>query len=104
MLAATKYLYVENVAGTPRWKLWPLGTTPEELSVKMYVTSVKHLGFATFCHGWLLRYPLPPAHGTYNLGSNFDVGPKPEIEANVTYLCNAHSLQPFTPPSPSPAP
>ena len=86
VLAATKYLYVENVAGQ-RWKQSWLGTAPEEHYVKMYVTSVKRVGFINWCTGWVLRSPLA--------GSK-----KWIIEPNESFICGGH-LEPFTPPSPS---
>jgi len=93
VLAATKYIYEENA-----------GQAFGEQRIKMYVTSARKVGFVTVCHGWLLRYPFPPRHGTYNLDSNFSVAPKPIIEANVTYVCNGHFLTPFTAPAPSSSP
>lgn len=86
VIAATKFLYVENVAGQ-RWKQSWLGTAPEERYVKMYVTSVKHIGFVQWCTGWVLRAPIG--------------GSKWIIEPNESFICNGH-LEPFTPPAPVP--
>ncbi len=91
VLAATKYLYEEDAH-----------QAFSELRIKMYVTKVRKVGFVTVCTGWLLRYPFPPAHGTYRLDSNFNVAPKPEIEPGVTYVCNARNLKPYAPGSPAP--
>lgn len=87
VLAATKFLYVENVAGQ-RWKQSFLGTAPEERYVKMYVTSVRRVGFINWCTGWVLRSPMA--------GNQ-----KWIIEPNESFICSGH-LAPFTPPSPLP--
>ncbi len=84
VIAATKFLYVENVAGQ-RWKQSWLGTAPEERYVKVYVTSVKRIGFIKWCTGWVLRAPIA--------GSS-----KWIIEPNDSFICAGH-LQPFTPPA-----
>jgi hypothetical protein len=88
VLAATKFLYVENV-GSQRWKQSWLGTAPEERYVKMYVTAVKHIGFIQWCTGWVLRAPVA--------GSN-----KWIVEPNQSFVCSGH-LEPFTPPAPVPS-
>ncbi len=88
VLAATKFLFVENVA-SQRWKESILGTAPEERYVKMYVTSVKRIGFINWCTGWVLRAPLA--------GSKEWI-----IEENESLICSGH-LEPFTPPSPEPS-
>lgn len=88
VVAATKYIYEEHPEAQ-RWKLWPLGPAPEERYVKMYVTSIKRVGFVTFCTGWVVRAPIA--------GSS-----KWIVETNETYVC-AGRLQPFTPSSPPPA-
>jgi hypothetical protein len=85
VLAATKYLYIENVGGQ-RWKQSYLGTAPEERYVKMYVTSVKRIGFINWCTGWVLRAPVA--------GSQ-----KWIVESGVSLICSGH-LEPFTPPTP----
>lgn len=87
VIAATKYLYVENVA-SQRWKQSILGTAPEERYVKMYVTSVKKIGFINWCTGWVLRAPIA--------GSS-----KWIIEPNESLVCGGH-LEQFSPPSPLP--
>jgi hypothetical protein len=87
VLAATKFLYVENVA-SQRWKQSWLGTAPEERYVKMYVTKVRRVGFINWCTGWVLRSPI--AGDT-----------KWIIEPNASFICAGH-LEPFTPPSPLP--
>jgi hypothetical protein len=84
VLAATKYLFVENISAQ-RWKQSYLGTAPEERYVKMYVTSVKRIGFINWCTGWVLRAPTA--------GSS-----KWIIEENESLICSGH-LEPFTPPS-----
>lgn len=91
VLAATKYLFVENP-----------GKAGDEYRVKMYVTGTKRIGPVTVCTGWLLRYAPAAPHGTYRLDSNYDPAPKPIVEPNVTLLC-AGRLTPFV-PSPSPSP
>ena len=101
VLAATKYLYVENIAGQ-KWKHWPLGAAPEELAVKMYVTSIKRIGPITWCTGWVLRYPMNSTdRGGYTVDSDRDLTPKPVIEPNASFICSGH-LEPFTPPTPEP--
>jgi hypothetical protein len=87
VLAATKFLYVENVAAQ-RWKQSWLGTAPEERYVKVYVTSVKTVGFIRWCTGWVLRAPLA--------GNEHWI-----VEPNSSFICAGH-LAPFTPPVPLP--
>lgn len=87
VIAATKFLYVENV-GSQRWKQSWLGTAPEERYVKVYVTSVKRVGFIKWCTGWVLRAPIA--------GSQ-----KWIVEPNESFVC-AGRLEPFTAPSPLP--
>jgi hypothetical protein len=88
VIAATKFLFVEGVA-SQRWKQSWLGTAPEERYVKMYVTSVKRIGFVQWCTGWVLRAPMA--------GNQ-----KWIIEPNESFICAGH-LEPFTPPSPLPS-
>jgi hypothetical protein len=88
VIAVTKFLFVENVAGQ-RWKQSYLGTAPEERYVKVYVRSVKRIGFIQWCTGWVLRAPMA--------GSQ-----KWIIEPDESFVCQGH-LQPFTPPSPLPS-
>jgi len=87
VIAATKFLYVENVA-SQRWKQSWLGTAPEERYVKMYVTKVRRVGFINWCTGWVLRSPMAGDE-------------KWIIEPNESFICAGH-LEPFTPPSPLP--
>ncbi len=87
VLAITKFIYTENVAGQ-RWKIWPMGPAPEERAIKMYVTSVWHVGAVTMCHGWVIRQPVA--------GNVLWI-----TEPDQTFACNGH-LEPFTPPSPAP--
>jgi len=87
ILAMTKFIYTENVAAE-HWKIWPFGTAPEERAVKMYVTSVRHVGALTICSGWVIRQPIA--------GNVLWI-----VEPDQTFPCNGH-LEPFTPPSPSP--
>ncbi len=87
VIAATKYLYVENV-GSQRWKQSFLGTAPEEAYVKMYVTRVKRIGFVNWCTGWVVRAPIA--------GNQHWI-----VEDNVSYICAGH-LEPFTPPAAQP--
>lgn len=87
ILAMVKFIYTENVGGE-HWKIWPMGPAPEERAVKMYVTSVKHVGAVTMCTGWLIRQPI--------------AGNVPWIvEPDETLACTGH-LEPFTPPTPAP--
>ncbi len=87
VIAATKFLYVENEAAQ-RWKQSWLGTAPEERYVKMYVTSLKRVGFINWCTGWVLRAPIA--------GSS-----KWIVEPNESFICSGH-LEPFAQPSPLP--
>lgn len=87
VLAATKYLYIENV-GSERWKHWPLGSAPEEIYVKMYVTSMHRVGPVNWCTGWVLRAPVAGAHRWI-------------VEPNESFICAGH-LEPFTAPVPLP--
>lgn len=89
VLAATKFLYVENV-GAQRWKQSWLGTAPEEAYVKMYVTSVKRIGFINWCKGWVVRMPVSDAEHVHWI-----------VEPDQSFICSGH-LEPFTPPSPLP--
>lgn len=89
VLAATKFLYVENVQAQ-RWKQSILGTAPEERYVKMYVTSVKRIGFINWCSGWVIRMPESDAEHRHWI-----------VEPNESFVCGGH-LEPFTPPSPLP--
>jgi len=88
VLAQTKFLYTENVA-SQRWKQSWLGTAPEERYVKMYVTSVKHIGPVAWCSGWVVRAPMA---GTQ----------KWIVEPDEHLLCSG-KLTPFTPPTPEPS-
>lgn len=88
VIAATKFLFVEGVAAQ-RWKQSWLGTAPEERYVKMYVTSVKRIGFVQWCTGWVLRAPMAGDE-------------KWIIEPNESFICAGH-LEPFVPPSPLPS-
>ena len=91
VLAVTKYLYVENVAGQHWTKI--IGSAPEERYVKMYVTKVKRIGFINWCTGWVVRAPMAG-------NTQWDVEP------NSSFICSGH-LEPFTPdalPSASPSP
>lgn len=90
VIAATKFLYVENVGGQ-RWKQSILGTAPEERYVKMYVTSVKRVGFLNWCTGWVLRMPITDYAHMHWI-----------IEPDQSFICSGH-LQPFVPPSPLPS-
>ncbi len=102
MLAATKFLYVEDVEGQ-RWKQSVFGTAPEEISVKMYVTLVKRIGPIKWCTGWVLRYPMNSrSRAGYTIDSDRDLTPKPIVEPNESFIC-AGRLQPFTPPTPAPS-
>ncbi len=84
VLALTKYIYTENVGGN--WKIWPLGSAPEERTIKMYVTSVRHVAGVTMCTGWVVRQPI--------------AGKDPWIvEPDQTFPCGGH-LVPYTPPAP----
>lgn len=88
VIAATKFLYTENVA-SQRWKQSILGTAPEERYVKMYVTAVRRIGFVKWCTGWVVRSPLAG-----------DV--KWIVEPRVSYICQGR-LDPFTPPPREPS-
>lgn len=90
VIAATKFLYVENVQAQ-RWKQSILGTAPEERYVKMYVTSVKRIGFINWCTGWVIRMPESDREHMHWI-----------VEPNQSFICGGH-LEPFTPPSPSPS-
>lgn len=87
ILAMTKYIYTENL-GDEHWKIWPMGATPEERYIKMYVTSVKHVGLVNICSGWVVRQPIA--------GNQLWI-----VEPGETLVCSGH-LEPFTPPTPSP--
>jgi hypothetical protein len=87
IIAATKYLFVEDVAAQ-RWKQSYLGTAPEERYVKMYVTRVRRVGFVNWCTGWVLRAPIA--------GNE-----KWIVEPDESFICTGR-LQPFSPPSPAP--
>ncbi len=87
VIAATKFLYEENV-GAERWKQSYLGTAPEERYIKMYVTSVKQVGFIKWCTGWVVRAPIA--------GSK-----KWIVEPGESFICSGH-LEPFTAPTPLP--
>jgi hypothetical protein len=87
ILAMVKFIYTENV-GSEHWKIWPMGSAPEERAVKMYVTSVKHVGAVTMCTGWLIRQPIA--------GNVLWI-----VEPDETLACTGH-LEPFTPPTPAP--
>lgn len=89
ILAKTKFIYTENVANE-HWKILgvTLPSSPEERAVKMYVTSVKHVGALTICTGWVIRQPVA--------GNVLWI-----VEPDETFPCAGH-LEPFTPPSPSP--
>ena len=87
VLAVTKYIYTENVSGE-RWKVSLLGTSPEERTIKMYVTSVRHVAGVQMCTGWVIRQPI--------------AGKDPWIvEPDQTFPCGGN-LVPYTPPSPAP--
>ena len=87
VIAVTKFLFVENVGGE-RWKQSWLGTAPEERYVKMYVSSVKRIGFINWCKGWVVRAPIA--------GSA-----KWIVEPDESFICGGH-LEPFSAPSPLP--
>ncbi len=102
VIAHTIYLYQSSSNGEKR--------------VKMWVTSVHKEGPLTICSGWMLTYPKPPplsigqpngglngtqislfgghAGGTSSRG---EAGMAPIVEANVTFVCQARDLTPFTP-------
>lgn len=94
VIARTKYLFVENVAGQ-RWKQSWLGTKPEERYVKMYVTSVKRIGFINWCTGWVVRSPMnADVHGELRW----------IVEPHESLICSGR-LQEFVPaPASSPTP
>ncbi|MHB8145043.1 MAG: hypothetical protein ACYDEU_04250 [Vulcanimicrobiaceae bacterium] len=87
VLARTKYVFQES-PGAQHWKIWPFGAAPEERYIKMYVTSIRRVGPAVFCTGWLVRVPAA--------GNAFAI-----VEPNVTALCTGH-LEPFVQPAPTP--
>ncbi len=87
VLARTKYIFQES-PGAQHWKIWPFGAAPEERYIKMYVTSIRRVGPAVFCTGWLVRVPAA--------GNAFAI-----VEPNVTALCTGH-LEPFVQPAPTP--
>lgn len=89
VLAATKYLYVENV-GSQHWKGWPLGAAPEEIAVKMYVTSVKRIGPIQWCTGWVIRMPVTNYEHRHWI-----------VEPGQSFICSGH-LEPFLGPVPVP--
>lgn len=87
ILAQTKYIYTENVGGQ-HWNIPLLGSAPEERTIKMYVTSVRHVAGVTMCTGWVIRQPI--------------AGKDPWIiEPDQTFPCGGN-LVPFTPPTPAP--
>ncbi|HZZ65230.1 MAG TPA: hypothetical protein VFE17_07025 [Candidatus Baltobacteraceae bacterium] len=100
VLAATKFVYTENV-GSQHWKHWPLGAAPEEVAVRMYVTSVRHIGPIAWCTGWVARLPEPGSREGYLVNSDRDLTPKWIIEENESLLC-AGKLTPFTQPASEP--
>jgi hypothetical protein len=100
VIAATKYVYSENIA-SQHWKHWPLGAAPEEVALRMYVTAVKHIGPITWCTGWIARMPDPGSRAGYTIDSDRDLTPKWIIEENESLICSGR-LEPFTPPSPEP--
>ncbi len=97
VLAATKFLYRHNGS---------------DGQIEMWVTGVSHRGPFTLCHGWLVRVPpshyaAPPgpigglfAGGTRPFLNPMRGGERPIVQANASYTCNPHLLEPFTPPSP----
>ena len=91
VIAATKFLYVEDVA-SQHWKGWPLGSAPEEIAVKMYVTAVRKIGPIAWCTGWVARMPETDYEHRHWI-----------VEPNQSFICAGH-LEPFTPPGPVPTP
>jgi hypothetical protein len=89
VIAATKFLYVESVADQ-HWKHWPLGAAPEEVYLKMYVTSVRHIGPVQWCTGWVLRMPDTDYEHRHWI-----------VEAGQSFICAGH-LEPFAAPAPAP--
>jgi hypothetical protein len=79
---------------------------------KMWVTSVRRVGPALMCDGWLVRYPYDaqPSSGGPN-GTQISIGGSsgrpatlpPVIEAHASMACNERGLVPFG-PSPVPSP
>ncbi|MBV9271164.1 MAG: hypothetical protein JO165_08720 [Candidatus Eremiobacteraeota bacterium] len=97
VLAQTKFTS-EHRPGTQRWKLWPLGSAPEESYVKFYVTDVRETAGVKTCRGWVVRYPIVPGGNNYAQPNS-----KWIIERDVTFIC-PKDLVPYTPPSPTPQP
>lgn len=100
VLASTKYIYTEDIA-SQHWKHWPLGSSPEEVAVKMYVTSMHRIGPIQWCNGWVIRLPVPPDRSNFLPTSDRDLTPVWIIEPNQSFICGGH-LEPFTQPSPEP--
>jgi hypothetical protein len=87
IVAITKFIYTENLTGQ-RWKIWPLGATPEERGIKMYVTSIRHVAGIQMCTGWVIRQPI--------------AGKDPWIvEPDQTFPCSGN-LVPYARPTPAP--
>ena len=67
-----------------------MGASPEEIYVKMYVTSVRKVGFVNWCTGWVLRMPMTDYQHRHWI-----------IEPNESFMCAGH-LEPFNAPVPAP--
>lgn len=103
IIALTRFIFEERGTGN-------------EARIKMWVTGIRHVGPATYCDGWLLRYPENPPGGAMPLfGSHVlptnggQIGGLPSgtlppiVEASASTLCSERRLIPFA-ASPAPSP
>jgi hypothetical protein len=87
-IAQTKYYYEERGSGS-------------DGLIKMWVSSVRHVGPLTICEGWMLRYPQ--AHqSAFGNGTQITIGGPtgggllpPIVEAHASIECSERSLVPF---------
>ena len=103
VVALTKFLFEERRTGN-------------ESRIKMWVTNVRRVGPATYCDGWLLRYPENPPGGFshvfpthVNDANGAQIGGLPGgelppiVESSASTLCSERALVPFA-VSPAPSP
>jgi hypothetical protein len=101
-----------EVVAVTHWTYSEAQNAGSDAQMKMWVTSVRRVGPALICEGWLVRYPQNPSQiAPLGNGTQISIGGSkphpgvlpPIIQANASIECTQRGLVPFG-PSPAPSP